>query len=51
MKTKKPSVPTSTAKQLDKVESVDLDNVVGGCACGCAMPNCTMPMGRRLGWR
>ena len=53
MNNKKPTVPTD--KQLDKAEKVDnvaLENVVGGCACGCAMPNCNMQMGgRRFGWR
>lgn len=53
MKTKKTTNPIPTAKQLDNVENVALDNVVGGCACGCAMPNCNMQMGgqRRFGWR
>ena len=52
MNTKKPTLPTAPVKQLDKVEGVALENVVGGCACGCAMPNCNMQMaGRRWGWR
>lgn len=52
MKTKKPSIPTRAVKQPDNVDSVTLELVVGGCACGCAMPNCAMPMaGRRAGWR
>ncbi|CAN5470746.1 hypothetical protein BH11MYX1_BH11MYX1_54890 [soil metagenome] len=56
MKTKKPSSPTSTPNQLegvDRIQDAALDDVVGGCGCGCAMPACKMPMagGRTFGWR
>ena len=54
MNDKKPTLP-AVAKQsdkLDNVESAALDHVVGGCACGDAMPNCKIQMGtRRFGWR
>lgn len=50
MKTKKTTTPAPT-KPLENVDLVELDNVVGGCACGCGMANCNMQMRRRIAWR
>ena len=53
MKTKKPTTPsTDNTKRLENVEIVQLEDVVGGCACGCGMANCDMQMApRQPTWR
>ena len=44
MKTKKTTNPAPATKQLMNIETAQLDNVLGGCACGCNMPNCPQQM-------